>query len=84
MQSVKLELLNASGALIDQTLTDQHGHYCFDQFSATGCYTIRLSGSSWLTSSCNEQQIDLRHGEQVFSGIDFGVKLRREIKHHLF
>jgi hypothetical protein len=67
VSGMAIELIDASGKLVDSTVSDQHGNYRFRALSETGDYQVRLSESG--------EAIDVlvAHGAERIRGLDFIV-----------
>lgn len=67
VSGMAIELIDASGKLVDSTVSDQHGNYRFRALSETGDCQVRLSESG--------EAIDVlvAHGAERIRGLDFIV-----------
>ncbi|WP_047812716.1 peroxidase family protein [Rhodopirellula islandica] len=64
---VAIELIGASGELVDSTVSDRYGNYRFRALDETGDYQVRLSDSS------DAIDVLVAHGAERIRGLDFIV-----------
>ncbi|EKK04443.1 eosinophil peroxidase [Rhodopirellula baltica SH28] len=67
VSGMAIELIDASGKLVDSTVSDQHGNYRFRSLSETGDYQVRLSESG------EAMDVLVAHGAERIRGLDFIV-----------
>lgn len=67
VSGMAIELIDASGKLVDSTVSDQHGNYRFRALSETGDYQVRLSESG------EAMDVLVAHGAERIRGLDFIV-----------
>jgi hypothetical protein len=82
---IRLELLNDAGEVIATTFTGRDGRYRFTQFGESGDFQVRVVPSSRLdVTSENPAEVLISTGDQVVSGVNFGIRLARRGDSGLF